>query len=100
MKCFLGISNFLEEISGLSHSVVFLYFFALIAEEGFLISPCYTLEFCIQMVTMVYSLVTQAVKNLPAMQKSLVQSLGLEDPLEKGTSTHSNILAWRNPWTV
>ena len=37
MKCFLGISNFLEEISSLSHSVVFLYFFALIAEEGFLI---------------------------------------------------------------
>ena len=38
MKCSLGISNFLEEISSLSHSVVFLYFFALIAEEGFLIS--------------------------------------------------------------
>ena len=36
MKCSLGISNFLEEISSLSHSVVFLYFFALIAEEGFL----------------------------------------------------------------
>ena len=35
MKCSLGISNFLEEISSLSHSVVFLYFFALIAEEGF-----------------------------------------------------------------
>ena len=34
----------LEEISSLSHSVVFLYFFALIAEEGFLISPCYSLE--------------------------------------------------------
>ena len=34
MKCSLGISNFLEEISSLSHSVVFLYFFALIAEEG------------------------------------------------------------------
>ena len=49
MKCSLGISNFLEEISSLSHSVVFLYFFALIAEEGFLISPCYSLEFCIQM---------------------------------------------------
>ena len=45
----LGISNFLEEISRLSHSVVFLYFFALIAEEGFLISPCYSLELCIQM---------------------------------------------------
>ena len=49
MKCSLGISNFLEEISSLSHSVVFLYFFALITEEGFLISPCYSLEFCIQM---------------------------------------------------
>jgi len=43
------ISNILEEISSLSHSVVFLYFFALIAEEGFLISPCYSLELCIQM---------------------------------------------------
>ena len=49
MKCSLGISNFLEEISSLSHSVVFLYFFALIAEEGLLISPCYSLELCIQM---------------------------------------------------
>ena len=38
MKCSLGISNFLEEISSLSYSVIFLYFFALIAEEGFLIS--------------------------------------------------------------
>jgi len=48
MKYSLGISNFLEEISSLSHSVVFLYFFALIAEEGFLISSCYSLELCIQ----------------------------------------------------
>src|SRR5574337_45069 len=48
MKCSLGISNFLEELSSLSHSVVFLYFFALIAEEGFLISPCYSWELCIQ----------------------------------------------------
>ena len=44
MKCSLGISNFLEEISSLSHSVLFLYFFALIAEEVFLISSCYSLE--------------------------------------------------------
>ena len=43
MICSLGISNFLEEISSLSHSVLFLYFFALIAEEGF-ISSCYSLE--------------------------------------------------------
>ena len=41
--------NFLEEFSSLSHSLVFLYFFALIAEEGFLISPGYSLELCIQM---------------------------------------------------
>ena len=48
MKCSLGISNFLEEISSLSHSIVFLNFLALITEEGFLISPCYSLELCIQ----------------------------------------------------
>ena len=44
MKCSLGISNFLKEISSLSHSIVFFYFFALITEEGFLISPCYSLK--------------------------------------------------------
>ena len=49
MKCSLGISDFLEEISSLSHSIVSVYFFALITEEGFLISPCYSLEHCIQM---------------------------------------------------
>ena len=48
MKCSLGISDFLEEISSLSYSIVFLYFFALITEKGFLISPCYSLELCIQ----------------------------------------------------
>ena len=37
------------EISSLSHSIVFLYFFALFTEEGFLISPCYSLELCIQL---------------------------------------------------
>ena len=49
MKCPLGIFNFLEEISSLSHSIVSLYFFALTTEEGFLISPCYSLELCVQM---------------------------------------------------
>ena len=39
------------------------------------------------------------VKNLPAMQKTQVQPLGWEDPLEKGMATHSSILAWRTPWT-
>ena len=37
------------------------------------------------------------VKNLPAVQKTWIQSLGQEDPLEKGMATHSSILAWRNP---
>ena len=45
------------------------------------------------------SLVAQTVKNLLAMQKTLVQSLGWEDPLEKGMATHSSILVWRIPWT-
>ena len=49
MKCSLGVSNFLEEISRLSHPIVFLYFFAVTTEEGVLISPCYSLELCIQM---------------------------------------------------
>ena len=39
------------------------------------------------------------VKNLPAMQETQVQSLGREDPLEKGMATHSSMLAWRIPWT-
>ena len=45
-------------------------------------------------------LVAQLVKNLPAMQKTWVQSLGWEDPLEKGKATYSSILAWRIPWTI
>ena len=42
------------------------------------------------------SLVAQLVKNTPAMQETLVRSLGWEDPLEKGKATHSGILAWRS----
>ena len=41
----------------------------------------------------------QTVKRLPAMQKTRVQFLGQEDPLEKEMATHSNILAWKIPWT-
>ena len=44
----------------------------------------------------------QLVNNLPAMQEmqeTLVPSLGWEDPLQEGMATHSNILAWRIPWT-
>ena len=44
-------------------------------------------------------LVAQTVKNLPAVWKTQVQSLGWADLLEKGMATHSSILAWRIPWT-
>ena len=46
------------------------------------------------------SLIVQLVKSLPAMQKTPVRFLGWEDPLTKGKTTHSSILAWRIPWTV
>ena len=46
------------------------------------------------------SLVVQVVKNPPAMQETSVQSLGWDDPLEKGKATHASILAWRISWTV
>ena len=42
----------------------------------------------------------QLVRNPPAVQEIWVQSLGQEDPLEKGMATHSSILAWRIPWTM
>ena len=45
------------------------------------------------------SLVVQSVKNLPTVWGTRVQSLGREDPLEKGMATHSSIPAWRIPWT-
>ena len=45
------------------------------------------------------SLVAQTVENLPAMRETRVRSLGWEDPLEKGMTTHSSILAWRTGWT-
>ena len=45
------------------------------------------------------SLVVQRLKRLPAMWETWVRSLGQEDPLEKETATHCNILAWRITWT-
>ena len=46
------------------------------------------------------STVTQLVENLSVMQETWVQSLGWEDTLEKGKTTHSRILAWRIPWSI
>ena len=45
------------------------------------------------------SMVAQTVKRLSTMRETWVQSLGRKDPLEKEMATHSNILAWRIPWT-
>ena len=45
------------------------------------------------------SLLAQMVKNLPAMRETRIRSLGWEDPLEEGTATHSDIVAWRIPQT-
>ena len=46
------------------------------------------------------SLVAQTVKRLSTVWETWVQALGWEDPLEKEKANHSNILAWRIPWTV
>ena len=45
------------------------------------------------------ALVVQTIKTLPAMQETQVQSLGQENPLEKGMATHSSFLAWEISWT-
>ena len=50
-------------------------------------------------ISLSYILVAQTVKRLPAMRVTLVRSLGWEDPLEEEMVTHSNILAWKTPWT-
>ena len=44
-------------------------------------------------------MLVQSVKNLPTMRETQVQSLGWEGPLKKGMAIHSNIVAWRIPWT-
>ena len=49
--------------------------------------------------TSLQEMVAQRLKRLPALQETGVRSQGQEDPLEKETATHSNILVWRIPWT-
>ena len=64
--------------------------------KSVLIKPCI---FCKLLMLQMSFLVTQTVKSLPAVQVTQVQSLGQEDPLEKGMATHSSFLSWRIPWT-
>ena len=110
MKCSLGISNFLEEIFILSHSIVFHYLFSLIAEEGFLVSPCFSLDFCIQMgISFLFSFAFHfsfwgfpggcEVKASAWNAGDPGSILGQEDPLEKEMATHFSSLSWRTPWT-
>ena len=70
MKCSLGISNFLEEISSLSHSFVFLYFFALITEEVFLIFLCYCWNSAFKWIYLTFSPLSFASLFFSAMCKA------------------------------
>ena len=64
-------------------------------------SKCWQVWFPLRSLSFAWaSLVAQLVKNLPSMQETCIQSLGWEDSLQKATTTHSNILAWRIPWTI
>ena len=70
-----------------TYLVLFCFFFFNSFPASVSICPCWA------------SLVAQMVKSLPAVQETWVQSLGWEDPTEKGMATHSNILAYEIPWT-
>ena len=59
----------------------------------------YPINVCLLLPSLLGFLVAQTVKHLPATQETQVRSLGLEDPLEKETATHSSILAREIPWT-
>ena len=75
------------------------FIFLIVVEENLLGSVCISLSgiFINNTPFQGASLMAQLVKNLPAMQKTWVQSLGWQDPLEKGMATHCSILAWKIP---
>ena len=76
MKYSLGIFNFHEEISSLPHSNIFLYFFALIPEESFLISPCYSLELWFQMgISFLFSFAFASLLRVPWTARKSNQSI-------------------------
>ena len=80
---------------------IFTYFpFLSLSSEGFFFVCFYFFPAELLHCGVRSSPVAQLVKNLPAMRKNWVRSLGWEDPLEKETTTHFNILAFRIPWTV
>ena len=95
LKCSLGICSFLEGISSFSHSIIFLSFFVLITEEGFLVSPCYSLELCIQMgISFLFSFVFQCLSCMKKYYRlcglgegngNPLQCSCLENPVDRGT---------------
>ena len=89
MKCSLGISNFLKEISSLSHSIVFLYFFALITEEGFLVSPCYSWNSTFKWVYLSF---------YPLHLASFLFLSICKAPSEYHFSMWQNVVHWRREW--
>ena len=89
--CFIVSTSISHEVIGLD-AMIFV-FWMLSFKPVFLL---FSFTFLVAFLT---SLVVQVVKNLPAMWKIWVWSLGWEDPLEKGTVTHSSILTWKIPWT-
>ena len=80
-------------VSDLSFNIMFLNLTIFRYQVVILFLNCWILFHCRT------SLVTQMVRNLPAMQETQVLSLDLDNPLEKGMATHSSILAWGIPWT-
>ena len=107
MKCSPDISNFLEKISSLSHSIAFLYFFFFFFCIFYLRSLCYLLAIlwnsasswlCLSLSFTSFPGGSDG-KNLPSIKETWVQYLGWKDPLEKGTNTHFSVLAWRISWT-
>ena len=98
MKCSLGVSNFLEEISSLSHSFVFLYFFVLITVEAFLISPCCSLELCILMgISFLFSFAF-------SFSSQLFILLNIELPYDPAAPflgvNPDEALIWKDTWTL
>ena len=99
MKYSLGIFNFLEEVFSLSHSIVFLYFFTLITEEGFFISPCYSFELCIHMgISFVFSFAFRNPGSIPGLGRSPGEENGnplqyscLENPMDRETGRLQSI---------
>ena len=83
----LDYSDFIPCKIGVEHPGSCCYRRSFLEKNYFLLKHCWA------------SLVAQLVKNPPAVQETWVQSLGWEDPLERGKATHSSVLAWRIPWT-